>query len=201
MLLNEIRLVEENKSNRSKVTEASLKRTTTDTTHNDVLRWLEKNLKEFGDGMARSPKYWDARYFFLKADFKGSEKIELDFQKKRDQLEDSGLPQEEEDDAMDKSYEDETKAGAVFTKARKGKLFFNAFDKPNQMTLIMSARGLTTKDLEKWWQEGFVPGVQKKFPDVSPVITKIKIDNSGASDQGDGPIVRNNTAFTVTWTV
>ena len=183
------------------LTEASLKRTTTNTTHNDVLRWLEKNLEEFGDGMDRSSKYWVAKYFFLKADFKGSEKIELEFQKKRELIIDRGFSQDKEDAAMDKSYEDETKAGAVYTKARKGKLFFNAFDKPNQMTLILSARGLTTKDLEKWWQEGFVPGVQKKFPDVTPVITKAKIDNSGASDQGDGPIVRNNTAFEVVWTV
>jgi hypothetical protein len=162
---------------------------------------LEKNLEEFGDGIDRSPKYWNAKYFFLKADFKGSEKIEVEFEKKRELIIDRGFPQDKEDAAMDKSYEDETKAGAVFTKARKGKLFFNAFDKPNQMTVILSARGLTTKDLERWWQEGFVPGVQKKFPDVSPVIMKVKMDNSGASDQGDGPIVRNNTAFTVTWTV
>ncbi len=169
--------------------------------HKEVLRWLEKNLEEFGDGFDRSPKYWDAKYFFLKADFKGSAKIETTFSKLRDKIENSGRDQDEIDDALDASFEDETNLGRTFTRARKGKLFFNAFDKPNQMTLVLSFRGLTTKDLEKWWQEGFVPGVQKKFPDVTPVITKAKIDSSGAFDQGDGPIVGNNTAFEVIWTV
>ena len=78
---------------------------------------------------------------------------------------------------------------------------FNGFDSRNQMTIVLSAAGLKTRDLEKWWQEGFVPGVQKKFPGITPEITKVKIDNSGAFDQGDGPLVLNNTAFDVTWKI